>query len=288
MSPILPERPLRLRTGFVLRYRLGAIACVAGAAAIGYFGGDWAVGDARKIAHQNELWETGAASTDVNVEGQERSNHFVFYSYDLKVDYRDAKGAIHRADATFDSLWTEVDQAKSPIVHYNPSAPDDFVLSWAIDLGGGRWGAFGVAIFGIFMLTGTLGIVGWALNGQLKNARRCAERSDEVLLNVTSVSDQIVNGTNTGAKIYRYELKGVGSGSGEVIMPKGAAPPLFADAEGTKIVALISPDSPTKPLIVRSDMHPFDFTAEEAAQIRERSEAQRRAGFGAEGGGRAA
>lgn len=287
MTTFLPERPLSLKRGFVLRFGLGSAACLAGALAIAVFAGRWVWEEAEGIRRDDRIWETGTTAVDGSVEGQERSSHFVFYSYDLKVEYRDLKGQTHRHDSSFSSVWTEVDQHKEPVVRYDPNAPDQYALSWAIDLGGARWGSFGVSCFGLLMIVGTLGGLSWALSRQLADARRCASRSDEVLLEVVSVAPQIVNGTNTGAMIYKYRMSGSaavagaktdtggvtvvdgGGVVGELVLAKGSAP-LFTDDEQKTMLALVSPDAPGRPMVMRTDLHPFDLTDEQKDGIQKR------------------
>lgn len=273
MTKFLPARPLSLKKGYVLRHSLGALGCALGAAAIFFFAGRWVLGEAEDIQKMDRIWETGVPAQSADAEGEERSNHFIFYSYNLKVKYRDIEGKDHSAEAEFSSVWTEAKTSSPLVVRYDPKAPNDFALSWAIELGGARWASFGVSVFGLTMIVGVLGIIAWALRRQVVEAKQCAEGSDEVLLDVLSVAPQIVNGQATGATIYRYEMRGGEPFTGELVLPAKATPPLFADKAEKQMIALISPRAARRPLLIRQDLHPFDLSYEENAAIQRRIKA---------------
>jgi hypothetical protein len=278
MKAFLPARPLRLRPSFVARSALlGGVFLVLGAA-IAFFGGRWVwVDEVQGILRDKEVWATGAPAMGGKVDGQEKSNQFILYSYDLKVEYRDAWGKDRSGTSSFSLLFSSLDTARPPAVRYDPKSPDQFTVSWAMDELGARWGAAGLYAFGVLALSGSLLLIGWGASRRLLDARRVAEQSDEVRLFVVSRTQQVVNGQVTGATIYRYSvpeaLGGDGKTEQEIVLARGEAP-LFADEGGNVMVALVSPIAKTRPVVVRRDLYPFDFTADEAREIRERMQAE--------------
>ena len=88
---------------------------------------------------QQSLWKRGAPGVEVRVRGQERSNRMILKTYDLEVQYTDAQRRKHDEKIEFVTLFSSVDQARHAEVRYDPEDPTRFVLSWALDVGGGRW-----------------------------------------------------------------------------------------------------------------------------------------------------
>lgn len=269
---LLPSRPYKIRAIFTIKYVVGAGIFGIGALLLAVFGARWLWTDeVGGVLRDERLWNTGLIASGGNVSGQERSNQFILYSYDLKAEYLDVFGKPHRGECSFSMLWTSLDTSIPTSIRYNPDRPDEFVLSWAVEHTGARWGAVGLFGFGIAMFTFVLGALAYGLSRKLRDARRVAHQSDEFAIEIISRTEQIVNGTKTGAVIYRCRRPDSAEGKGEfeAVLAKGELP-LYADAAQTRLLALIPPDPPRNVWIVRGDLYPFEFPSEEVLRIRER------------------
>ena len=88
------------------------------------------------------------------------------------------------------------------------------------------------------------------------DARHCADRADEVTLQLLSTTKVLYNGRPTGALEYAFRH---GDSTCRVVFGKGRRP-LFSDASMTHLVALVSPHAPARPLVLRHDLYPFAFS----------------------------
>lgn len=269
---LLPPRPYKIRAIFTIKYLLGSGIFAIGALALAIYSVQWLWNDEiGGIERDKHLWNTGLIASGGSVSGQERSNQFILYSYDLKVDYFDVFGKSHRGECSFSMLWTSLDTSIPTAIRYNKDNPDEFVLSWEVDHLGARWGAVILLGVGVLMIIGTLGLLAFGLTRKLRDVRRVAQQSDEILVEVISRKDQIANGTRTGAVIYlcRRPDKEAKKAEFECIMAKGEAP-LCSDEAGTHLMALVAPNEAKSLWIMRRDFYPFDFTTEEIVNMRER------------------
>jgi len=272
--PILPPRPLRLQSSFVLGCWLKALIFFAIGAAILAGITLWQGGEARAILRDGEVWEHGEVAADSNVSGKERSQNFIVNSYDLKVDYTDQQGGTHHAKLEFTLLFRSVDQHSEAEVRYDPRDPSKFALAWAVDRSGSRWLSV-IFLWGILALFGAL--MGWLGFLQVRNwldARAAAADSDEVgaiLISVSEVRNQ--KGKPTGARNYLFRVPlGSGREVQRTVQLKGAHSPLWTDGSRRQLVVLVAKTAPDRPIVVRSDLHPFAFSRDEAEAIRRRTE----------------
>ncbi len=266
---VLPPCPLRLQSSFVWKNLLaGTIMLTIGvAAAVGYAW--WQYDSVGELVDQTRVWRAGVPAPQTEVKGEVTTNRFVFRSYDLNVRFVDQKGALHEGKLTFDTLGGEVDQKRDPAVHYLENAPDRFALSWAMDVTTSRWVAVVfMAVVGVGLVGGSFGYIGWLCLRRLADARRCAARSDEVIVRITKVVAQMVHGRQAGTT-YHFEGQTVDGRTvaGKAVMQKNQEP-LFADAARQTIVALVPPENPKRAVVLRQDFHPFQLTADEQAQAR--------------------
>jgi len=124
------------------------------------------------ILDDQAVWKSGVATTDVSVQGKERSNRIILKTYELEVQYLDGRHAPHRSNIEFTSLFSSVDPKTDPVVHYDAQDPSRFALNWAVDVAGGRWMA---AIF--FLLGGPLLGFGSLKLAQAQLAKRAAAQA---------------------------------------------------------------------------------------------------------------
>lgn len=278
---LLPSRPYKIRFIFIIKYLLGSGIFALAAIALALYSPYWIWTDEiGQLKRDQHVWNTGLIASSGSVGGQERSNQFILYSYDLKVSYLDVFGQPHRGECSFSLFWTQLETNAPAAIRYNPDHPDEFVLSWEVEHMGARWGAVGLLAFGMILITACLGGLAFGMSRKLRLVHRVSKQSDEILLDVLSRRDQIVNGTRTGSVLYSLKRPDIEGNAGHIehIMPKGEFP-LFADAAEQKIFALVSPDAPKGIWIVRRDFHPFDFTTEEIVNIRERIQSASPASF---------
>jgi hypothetical protein len=256
-SPVLPARPLRLQAGFVRRsYVSIAICATLGLAAlVGYPA--WQAIEARAIVADEALWSSGVAARRAHAEGTVTSRYIVLKDYDVAVTYVDQAGQEHKGRARFDTLFAAIDLGAEPTVHYDAAAPQRFALSWSHDVQGGRW-----ASVALLALAGAaLGVVfakaAWRALRQLAAARLAAAASDEVELEIAGV---VESGRVAGVVFYTYRVP---TPSGEKerevsFSAKKGHKPLFAGPEETHLLALRSARAPAEPVVLRSDLYPFE------------------------------
>ena len=266
---LLPPHPLRLQQSFVWKYQLGGVALVMVglAAAAGYAW--WQYDAVKELIDQNRIWQTGVPALRSEVSGRETTNKFVFHGYDLTVKYVDAHRTRHEGKLNFDTLGTEVDQATDPAVRYLESDASRFALSWAVDARISRWFSIGfMALVGVGLVGGSFTYLGVRALRRLGDARRCAHRSDEVLVGITKITQQIVKGRHTGNE-YHYAGRSMDGRdiSGKAIFPVKHEP-LYADNKKQMMIALVPQENLQRVVVLRGDFHPFALTTEEQAKVR--------------------
>lgn len=266
--PLLPI-PLRLKSSFVWKNRLGGLVLIlAGIGAAVGFG--WYERDAvNELIDQSRIWRNGVEASRTEVSGHVTSHDFVLNEYDLNVTFIDANLVQHENNVKFDTFIGKVDQERDPIVHYLANDPDHFALSWAMDVKTSRWAAivFMVAI-GVILIGGAFTLLGWLALRRLSDAKACAARPDEVLLRIAKIAPQIVKGKQTGNE-YHFTGRTL---DGREIAGKTAFAlkyePLFADGAKQTMLALVPQENVKRPLVLRGDFYPFDLTPDEQARVR--------------------
>jgi hypothetical protein len=263
-APVLPARPLRIQAAFVRRnHVLAALLTLPGLLAL--FGYPiWQVGEARAILADQALWKSGEVASEVSVHGEQTSRDFLLHSYKLQVGYLDRKGARHERRVEFDTLITSVSDREEVAVRYDPRDPDRLVLSWAVAVGGARWGAFaflcfaGVGLGLVFLLLARESL------RRVADARAVARASDEIELPIHATEVIKQYGRSTGWVKYRYLVpRPAGKPRKREITfnRRKQQRPLFADAGETRLLALVAREAPDRPVVLRSDLYPFDVPA---------------------------
>jgi hypothetical protein len=277
--PLLPERPLRLKPGFVRKTWLKAGLVAALVAVMG--GGFVFLGvrELRAFLDERALWERGTPGP-ADVRGEVTTREWlgfipVGHDYKLDVTYLDDRGEEHAAKLEVTSL-TELDTEAEPEVRFDAADPSRVALSWTAQAGGGRWAwALGVPAMGLAFLFGG-GLMVRAAKRTVASARVCARRSDERELVLLKLEQQKANGKPLPRWSVTYTLPpgsrgGGGKRTGTV---EGGEPIVLEREEGLRIVALLSPeaDQPTFPTLT---LEPFDVSPEERSAFEGRLAAER-------------
>lgn len=276
---LLPPCPLRLNASFFWRYLLGGLALglIGLAAAVGL--GIWQYEAITQLLDQTRVWRDGVPAVRTEVSGKETTNKVIFHTYALDVHYFDAGGAVHDAKLEFDTLATEVDQTVDPLVRYARDDPGRFALSWAMDVKTSRWVSIGfMLVAGFGLVSGCFLLLGYGALRRLTDARRCARRSDEILVRVTKATQQFVNGRHKMTEyLYSGQTLDGRPVAGKVLFPPNYEP-LFADQAKQVMVALVPQENLKRSVVLRGDFYPFELNADEQAKVRAGIASRRPAG----------
>jgi hypothetical protein len=266
---LLPPTPLRLQSSFVWKYRLGGLVLLAVGISAGAGYAAWQYNTIRELLDQARIWRMGEPALEVRVSGREKTSKGIFHGYELDVEYVDAREGRHKRTMKFDTLGGEVDQNAEPAVHYLKDDPDQYALSWAMDVTTSRWCSIGfMMLAGVGLIGGSFSFLGWRALRRLLDAQRCAARSDEVIVEITKVRPQKVHGKITANEIFFTGLTPDGREvKGDTTFPIKFEP-LWADASQRRMVALVPPENLKRAVVPRGDFWPFEFTADEQAKVR--------------------
>jgi hypothetical protein len=290
----LPPRPLGLQPSHLTGVWVGGVfVAVLG---IGMFVIDaWLGGQILSVRHEQAVFANGVPALHSSVEGYRADITSLFMTrtpvstpdsgdfalwrdYVLNVEYTDAQGAVHRHEQEFGTVFGSVDQRADILVRYEPQHPDDYALSWAVSasvnqLAGLSFEILICGLIGAGFLWGAFATI-----HQGYDARRAAEDGEEVELQVLSVKDEIVNGQRTGNVVYRYLVPGEPEAKARTQAFNMKKAPLMLDEGGHLMLGLRSPRNGGRILLVKHDLSPFAFAADEEKTIRDRLAARRAAG----------
>jgi hypothetical protein len=266
-NSILPPRPLRLRPSFVWKYLLGGLALISLGVAIAIGSGWWQLDCAKELLDESRIWSEGIAAQQATMSGDVTTHKFIFHEYKLQISYVDATGMMHRANLKFDTLIGQIDDSQGPVVHYLKDSPDRFALSSAIDVSISRWASIlFLAVTVVGLIGGSCILLGLRALWRLRDARRCATHSEEVIATITHFEAKVANGKHT-RNIYHFSGK---TADGRALKGKAdfssKESPLYAAKQ--TILVLAPQDNPDRAVAVRSDFHPFVLNAEEAKRAR--------------------
>lgn len=268
---ILPGRPLRVSPQYVKSFLVPALLVgLVGLALIG-IGLALAGSEGGRVLADLEVWETGTVAPWAEVGGEERTQKFLWHDYDLNVTYTDLEGNDRTAKAEFETFLFGADTNRSPEVHYDPKAPERVSVSWAIDATTWRWASCASFLL-IGILLGPLMLwFAFTTTRAYLDARAVGERSEEVVLDVLRVKDAFGTG-NPPQKEYEYSGHSPWGGSlhGKFTSHARMGGPLFVDSTRTRILALVSPDRPQRPVVVYDSLLPFELSTTQQGQVRER------------------
>jgi hypothetical protein len=267
---LLPPRPLSLKPSFVWSSRLGGLALLLAGmgAAVGY--GWWQWSEVEALLEQRNIWDNGVEAPGVRIGGEVTTHLFILNEYDLKVSFVDAHGATRQHDLEFNTLFSRVDDNSPVALRHLRDEPDKFAVSWAMDLTGSRWAAIAfMGVVGVGLIGGSLVFLGATVWRRLADADRVARRSEEVVAVISKVVPQMNKGRHTGNEFH------FACTTGDGIAVSGKASfgvkhtPLHLDPEKLTLLALVSPEKPARPFLVRGDLHPFRFRDDERRAILE-------------------
>jgi len=207
----------------------------------------------KEVWDHGVVWETGRPAEDGSMSGKVTSHNFILHSYDLNVRFTDDKHSEHTGRLRFSTLFRKIDRETPIEIHYDPANPARFAVNTVDERAGSRWML--IVLFG-----GMAGLVGYGLvKGFQKSlrwlavVRRTAKSSTELAFKVISVADIVdKKGKRTGNTSYTYQRPN-GSTASETFNIK----PLFTDETEQFLVALVSPEDPNWPIVVRADRYPF-------------------------------
>lgn len=272
-GPVLPARPYTVSTAMIRGARIKAaialpVGLLLGALLLGWLGGE--VGD---YLTERRIAQTGSLAKSVKIAGQTHSKMFI-NNADLDIAYEDASGGQHRGKQSLWYAFGDIDQHAPLSVRYDPAAPDRFALSWALDVGVSRM-AFLLLCLGLGGLFVVLPLL-LAVNQlrTVRQARRAAADSDEVLLRVTQIVEQKANDVPTGNLELHYVVvdEPAEHKPRVVLRHKNARPLLWLDEE--HLVSLRCRPQPGKDrgdvLLVDEDLHPFSVPDDAVAKLRMR------------------
>ena len=183
----LPSRPLalapgKLAGGWVLVVLMLAIAGVMAYAAVD------AVLDLGRMEHEQRIWDTGedGARPTVAVRVHDR----LVVSYDLDVGYADDDGVYQTHTQHLSLIGLGIDTAHEPSVHYDPTEPSDFAVSWAIAAREGRrrYSLIGGSAFGLAALLALW--VASAIVRAIVRQRELARSGDDAAVVVVSIKQR--------------------------------------------------------------------------------------------------
>lgn len=244
-----------------------ALLAIGIAAAVGY--AVWQYDTVRDLTTQQRIWRTGVRARSVEVSGRVKTSRGIFHDYELEVEYEDEQQVRHKDTLKFDTLVGEVNQASEPVVHYLKDDPHQYALSWAMDVTASRWGSIGfLGLAGVGLVGGSFSFLGWRALRRLLDAQRCAQRSDEVIVQITKVKQHTAHGSVANNEIFFAGSTADGRPVTGDVMFSTKFEPLWADASGQRMVALVPPENLKRAVVLRSDFWPFDLNPDEQARVR--------------------
>ena len=265
----LPNRPFTVSSAFVWKNLLGGVFMLLAGIAMAIGFAYMQIGAVRQLFQQSEIWAKGMPAPRADVSGKVTSHDAILHDYKLDVEYTDARHVTHQEKLEFSTLFGTMKQNGAPKVRYLESDPSRFALSWAIESKTSRWNAIVfLLVVGVGLLGGACGLLGYQALVRVIDAKRCAQRSDELHLPITKVVAHHVNGRHR-KNIFHFNLP---LANGTQRACKVSFPvkyqPLVADAKNRSLMVLLSAHSPNRPCVPRSDFYPFLFSPADAAAVR--------------------
>lgn len=243
------------------------------------------------ILRQQRIWDRGVRAADAVVRGKTTSHKFVLDSFDLHVSWHDEKRRPHEKRVEFSILFSGIGKDDPVEVRYDPASPDECALSWAVDHRVNRWITLvlGVAV-SVLCLFGT-GAVVRNLVRDHRFLQRLGEQGREVELDVLSFAPPRTR-KQLGALVYAlHGGSGLDAGGpavrrargvsmlaalgvatsaeqGHVTFKRSAGEFLWTTQDRAKVLALVDPEQPTRPLILGADLQPFAIGPTELEHLR--------------------
>jgi hypothetical protein len=131
--------------------------------------------------------------------------------------------------------------------------------------GRGQW-LHGLLLAGVGALLIWVGLLSLRA---LVDARRCARDSDELALELVSITEASKGERPSRGRMFRYRTA---TGIEGQVYFTGDHGPLYSDGTHRFLVALCPREAATRLLVVRDDFYPFEFSDDEARAIRRRTD----------------
>ncbi|MEY4546453.1 MAG: hypothetical protein RL685_2648 [Pseudomonadota bacterium] len=252
--PGFPSGPYQLRGTLGASVRLGTCWLIAVASLAGSL---WNfVGTALEIQHARSVWEGTGPTREATVEGKARSTKWVFWTYDLTVEYLGPDGVLRRHPLEFTTLTRAfAPRAETAIVRLAPDDPDDFALEALVAVSGPRWRALLVLTLG-FVLIGAV---------FLHEARKERRQRRAALLSAEKGVPRWCAMTPRAAREGRLNITfEIPTGAGDVrvtrIVQQGGRP---LTRPGNWVLALVPPGAPDQSVLVLDDLSPLSLSPEQ-------------------------
>ena len=253
---MLSPRPYVVQPKFIAKNLIIAALCLLGSLGSVAGGVWWIVHVAHQVARDQQIWASGHDAYGVRVGGTSTSHSFIINAYELDVHYVDAEERPHDGKAKLALLFSSIDDHEAVDVKYDAAAPDRFVVSWAVTHLPARWAcAAFTTLFAALIGLGLLAVATRRFRA-VTDARRVAERSDEVQLELVSVTPVVVKGKHS-ANIIRF--RHIIGGREQVLKQRllVAEQLMYTSDARTHVVALVSAHCPHRPCLMRADHRPF-------------------------------
>ncbi|MFT3773493.1 MAG: hypothetical protein QM820_49585 [Minicystis sp.] len=292
---ILPARPLRVARSYAVQsYRWSAVAALVAMALAGLFFTFSAQG-VKRIFRDRDLWENGVPTRSSHVSVRTERGLAIIANHTLNVEYVDQRGTAREQVVEFSTLFVGLPGGRSAVVRHDPRAPERIAVSLAMDAMVWRWMDAVLWIF-IGLIVGSLPAYGaWALYDRVRLARLVAEDGMEVACEVTHVDDRPdSNGRPSPIRTFHFQVPAMAPGPlvatggyRDAARPSSAGHPSYGDRvmidrkDGTPLMigvkekrdmmlVLVSPRMPHKAQVIRHDLHPFELTEAERAEVQRR------------------
>lgn len=259
---LLPPRPLRLDERALRVRRLKKLALNAFVLAVGLAFCGGAVWFTRELLAERALWDRGTEGRVLQLSGKVQEHGKLgltfFYDYQLDVRWADVQGQEHVGKTSFTRMFKAVpDRDPGLALRYDPSAPDQFVLSWAAKGGLARDGMpMMCAALGLLMLLGTVAMVRGERH-RSETLRICAEDGEEFLCRVEKMWEY------KRSHHVHYRLPDDGR-----LRKYVGDRPLVLVRDGVRhVLALRSPRAPDAPFLVDADLSSFELSRDERTRI---------------------
>lgn len=259
--PFVPPRPLKVKVGFSLWSIVGGALMVAVGfgAGVGYLMWQWH--EAQDLLATQERWER-AVPTEAEVGGEVQSRMFIFDDYNLEITYLNPKGDTLAADYSFSTLMGGPDIDSEVAVRFDADKPELPVVSWAVESWGARWRAIVFMVGAGLLIAFSFIFLGWAALRKWRAVSLAGASSVEVHCPVLESKVQKANGQSTLEILYEVpsDMQVPLGARGKKLKAVFRLPqrrPLFADAEGSMVVVLVSQVHAKVPVAMTSDLHPY-------------------------------
>jgi hypothetical protein len=247
-------RVRRLQTGFGWIVIAGALT--------------WASWSGADIYEREQVWSKGVFAKDAIAEGETRRSLLIAVSTTLDVTFVDQAGRVHREEASAFSLFVGVDDAIAPTVRYMPDEPDRFAVSWIHEQ---LWGSVAMLVLcvGGLLAFGNVMVVSARRDRRPEQAAAVFEDPREALLDLLGIERQVVNGSETGAFTYHFQVRDSDRNCSHFVATKQASPLLLDDSH-TVGLALYNPRDPDYLLVLTEELAELASPPFTVAQLRGR------------------